>query len=448
MVELEELEEKFKIKLDEWQKKMILSESRYIIAKCGRKCGKTLAIAMRIVYRAMNRDYSNSDGICIISRGQRQAREVFMTVRQMLSSFFDFHKNIHKDEGAYTSMTMIRLPNGNKIHSLPSGYDGVTLRTYSFAEMYRDEDAFIPEAVDAAVGACLAVYGICEVRTSTPNGTGGGFYKAWFSGEYERFEMSTEQCPRVSKAFLKKEKNRMTKAEYAQEYLAKFIDIADSIFSGPMIANCTDPDIDFEELKKTCPVFVGVDFARFGEDYNAIALNYWKDGINHVKVHVIKSRWRTTEVVGKIASIIEEHGERFHTIVTDSGSMGGGAEDQLLEVFQMKDIPTYKLIGVQNQSRVPEEDGKRSKFLKVHLYRHLIRLMENGKIKFEDNIEIVRSLRSMKYKYTMYHDLTIYGHNNHACEAIVRAVFPILKGDEPYTDIYFGSVSHGDDITW
>src|SRR3990167_4025969 len=161
---LDDLLQKIRMQLDPWQREFVLAGDEKLILCCGRKSGKTEAMAVKIVMDLLSGECPQaSSGILITSRGQRQTKEVFMKVVAYLGFMgVKLQKEfaaIDEDTG-YATATQVVMPGryGNgKVYALSAGYDGVTLRTYSFWKVYRDEDAFIPDAVDAAMGACLAI---------------------------------------------------------------------------------------------------------------------------------------------------------------------------------------------------------------------------------------------------------------------------------------------------
>jgi len=60
------------------------------------------------------------------------------------------------------------------------------------------------------------------ILLSTPFGKGGYFYDAFSDPDFKHIHISSEDCKRIPKDFLAKEKQRLTKAEYMQEYLGEF----------------------------------------------------------------------------------------------------------------------------------------------------------------------------------------------------------------------------------
>lgn len=429
-ISLEDIEGIRKVKFGEWQRKFIESSHHSIVLCCGRKSGKTEAIAAKIALFAMNNIFpERCDGVCITSNGMRAAKDLLFTIHTILKMLGEeFQKDLQSDE-AYGSVTRLRLSNGNWIQAFPCGHQGDTIRPYNFIMLVEDEAAYIPDAVEEAISACLSVYGMQRIKSSSPAGPGGVFYDAYFSPDWERFHVKSSECSWVNKAFLAREKRKDPRS-YKQEYDAEFTDIADGIYPRQLIAACSGRQIDWEEVKKTAScLFLGADFAHFGEHENTVAYNYYKDGISYIKVTVKTSKYRTTESAGMIAAIAKSD-PKFKLVVTDQTGGGEGPTDILVETLGKR-----KVIGVKNQAR---EHGK---YMKVHLHNNLLTMMEQGKVVLDSDTAIVRSLRSMRWRYGLNNKLTIGGRDSHVAEAIVRAVFPLLI-KKPMGDIFFRAVEH------
>lgn len=419
-----------------WQKKFVQDESSLIVLKMGRKSGKTFACAFKIVLDILNHDFSHTDGILILSRGQRQASEIFATVKNMLQKTGIVFRNQWKEREAYASRTKLILPNGNKIYCLPAGYTGDTLRTYSFWKIIYDEAAYIPDDVYVSTDACLAVYGTQEIYASTPDLSSGKFYDIWHTLEASRYEKMTKECGLVSPDFLARKRQQLTKLDYQREYEGKFVEAAEGLFSRNLLAAITaERQFNYAELFSKSLVFLGIDFARFGKDDNVIAFCHWIESRAYVHVEVISSAFRTTHITGKILALIKQH-PNIKMVITDETGVGAGATDSLVE-----SIGKRRVIGIANQKKGNISDGRPRRFIKVDLYTNLIRLMENGRIVLDADIRIIRSLKSMRYSYTSQGDLTIYGHDSHIAEAIVRAVFPLMR-KKWRKEIAFAAVSH------
>jgi len=83
------------------------------------------------------------------------------------------------------------------------------------------------------------------VTLSTPAGTRGWWYEAWKSDErWERFKVTAEECPRISKAFLEEEKETIGQYFYEQEYCCIFNDAQEAAFRSEDIERIVKPGIE------------------------------------------------------------------------------------------------------------------------------------------------------------------------------------------------------------
>jgi len=245
MFTIEMLEESLRIKFDPWQREFIEAREPNLILCCGRKSGKTEAMAAKATLDLLNEPIPpESHGILLTSRGQRQTKELYIKTLMYLQAMgIRFTKelaNISENMG-YATATQIIMPDlfgRKKLYALSAGFDGTTLRVFSFWKIYRDEDAYQPDVIDTAIDACLAIYGVQEIRASTPNCNGGSFHDAYHNPDYRRWHVRTRDISHRHKGILKwllKQKKKMTRGEYAQEYEAEFTDISDSIYDKAII---------------------------------------------------------------------------------------------------------------------------------------------------------------------------------------------------------------------
>ena len=67
---------------------------------------------------------------------------------------------------------------------------------------------------------------------STPDGCSGFFYKTWTSGDEEwlRLTATAEDCPRISKRQLARDRAEFTEAFFRQEYMCEFGDREAALF--------------------------------------------------------------------------------------------------------------------------------------------------------------------------------------------------------------------------
>ena len=413
--------EPLEFKWDRWQQQ-VLDYDGDITIRSGRQVGKSEVIsekAMRIA--------TGNPGVIvmIVAASQRQSSLLFEKVRAKLDLMGG---DVYADK---PTLTKIDLSNGSRIYCLPTGRTGHFIRGFTIDVLIADEAAYIPEEVWKAIIPMIAVSkkerGMgWQILLSTPFGKGGYFFDSFTDDEFNQFHVSSEDCKRIPKKFLQKEKQRLTKAEYAQEYLGEFIDEWNQFFPTKLIKQCmTFIDWDFQKDKiNGSKLYLGVDIARYGGDENAMVIaELHKHRIKIVKVMTTK-RVSTTDTIFRIAELDKIY--RFSRIFVDDGGIGAAVTDSL------QDKLGRKVQGLNNSSKrlqVQGEEKKRGIF-KEDLYSNTLMLMETGKLELISNLKMLRSMKSITYQYgdSKYSRvIKIFGNYSHITEAVVRACWCIKE---------------------
>ena len=77
-----------------------------------------------------------------------------------------------------------------------------------------------------------------QILLSTPAGASGEFHRAWSSAEdWERVQITADQCSRISSEHLAAERIRLGDALYRQEYFGAFVSAPGSIFDAEVLAH-------------------------------------------------------------------------------------------------------------------------------------------------------------------------------------------------------------------
>jgi len=403
---------------DKWQRRVLDHEGNITI-RSGRQVGKSEVISAKAANFAMK--YPGTTAL-IIAASQRQSSLLFEKVRANL----DAEDDIYEEE---PTLTRIVLKNGSKIYSLPAGRTGYFIRGFTIDLLIADEAAYIPETVWLAVTPMLAVSRKLRkkgwtVLLSTPFGKGGYFYNSFTDPDFLQVHVSSEDCPRIPKDFLKKEKERMTKAQYRQEYQGEFTDEWNQFFQTALIKKCMT-FIEWSKKKdydSSARYYLGVDIARYGGDENAFVIcELQKDRIKIVRCFST-DRISTTDTIGRIMAINDEYG--FNRIFVDDAGVGGAVTDILIEKLGRK------VVGINNASKRLQIQGEEKKrgILKEDLYSNALMLMEVNKLEMISDLGLLKSLKSITYEYTGglgVRNLKIYGDYAHLAEALVRACWCI-----------------------
>jgi hypothetical protein len=406
-------------KWDKWQEK-ILATPGNITVRSGRQVGKSEVISHKAADFALNNPNTTT---LIIAASQRQSSLLFEKVRNNLDWRDEQKGLIYKEK---PTLTRILLTNGSRIYSLPAGRTGNFIRGFTIDMLIADEAAYIPETVWNSVLPMIAVsrqmksMGII-VLLSTPFGKGGYYYNTFTDPEFTAVHVSSEDCARIPKDFLKKERERMTKAEYRQEYQGEFTEEWNQFFSTELIKKCMS-FIEWNretDWKPQARYYLGVDIARYGGDENAFVIcEMLEDKFKIVKCQTT-SRVSTVDTMSRIE--VYDSIWRFSKIFIDDAGVGGSVTDVLINKLGRK------VVGLNNASKRFHMQGEEKKkgILKEDLYSNTLMLMETGKLSIISDLALLRSLKSITYEYNTTPgantNVKIYGDYAHLAEAMVRA---------------------------
>jgi len=403
---------KIRIKWDSWQQ-AVLDAVGNVSIRSGRQVGKSEVIGEKAVQFALANKGTTT---LIIAASQRQSSLLFEKIRGNL----DFMKDVYKER---PTLTRILLKNGSRIYSLPAGRTGYFIRGFTIDLLIADEAAYIPETVWNAVIPMIAVsrklrkLGLL-VLLSTPFGKGGFFYDSFTDKDFKSFHVSSEDCIRIPAEFLRKERARMTKAEYRQEYLGEFTEEYNQFFPTDLIKSCMS-FIEWDWKVDRVPgsnFYLGLDLARYGGDEVAyVVVEEWNARLKAVKC-LTRERVSTTATVGETGVLDDLWG--FRRLFTDSGGLGGPVLDQLQEKLGKR-----KVVGLDNSTKgiVVKGEEKRVKILKEDLYSHCLMLMETGRLQLISDLDLLRSMKSITFEYSSDKKIKIFGAYSHLTEALVRA---------------------------
>jgi len=395
------------MKLDKWQEMLIQEKEKNIVIRAGRQVGKSTGVALKAFFYAVENDHKT---VLIVAASQRQSGLLFEKVK---SIFLECAEEMIAENPTQTKLV---LTNGTRIYSLPAGRTGYTIRGFSIDLLIADEAAFIAEAVWVALIPMLAVTQGKVILLSTPFGKGGYYYRCFGDSDFRQFHLSSEQCPRIPKKFLRKEKQRLSKLEYAQEYLGEFIEELSQYFPTALIKErCNFMEWNFKkDFSAGKNYYLGVDVARYGGDQNAFVIaEMKKKRVKIIKV-LTTANITTVDTIGRILDLNSKF--KFRKIFIDDAGVGGGVTDVLIEKLKSK------VVGINNASRSIDARGKRRiRILKEDLYSNLLVLMEQKLIELIDLPELKRSLASVNFRYSENGRVVFYGNNTHIAEATIRA---------------------------
>jgi Terminase large subunit, T4likevirus-type, N-terminal len=221
--------------LDPWQTELLSSDDSRVLLNCCRQSGKSTMAAIMALHKALSDPGSLT--LCL-APSERQSKELFGKISTMFRSV---HGVAPPESDRKLGML---LPSGSRIEALPGtertirGFSGVGL-------LIVDEASRVDDSLYFAVRPMLAVSGGSLLMLSTPYGRRGVFHSEWTEGEgWERYKVPATQCPRIPEGFIEHERSTMPEWWFAQEYLCKFRETEDQVFTYADVAAARDDEIE------------------------------------------------------------------------------------------------------------------------------------------------------------------------------------------------------------
>lgn len=200
---------------DRHQKTVLRSHAPRALLNCTRQWGKSTVTAAKAVHHAWA--YSESL-VLVVSPTLRQSGEFVRKAARFLDRM-----HIGRKSDGLNEISLL-LPNGSRIVGLPGKEDNI--RGFSQPGLILvDEAARVPDAMFEAVTPMLAICDGPMWLMSTPSGKRGFFWDAWSGAkgaDWTRISVKATECPRISRAFLDRERKAMSQRAFAQEYLCEF----------------------------------------------------------------------------------------------------------------------------------------------------------------------------------------------------------------------------------
>jgi hypothetical protein len=221
---------------DAWQSDLLRSDAKQMILLCSRQSGKSTITSILALHQAI---YTANSLILLLSPSLRQSQELF----RKLQDFYNALESSSLPKATEESALRMELSNGSRIIALPGkestirGFSGVSL-------LVIDEASRVPDELYQSVRPMLAVSGGRIVLLSTPFGKRGFFYQEWADGQgWQKVKITADQCPRIDKEWLEREKAMIGDWWYLQEYFCEFVETDDSVFSYDDIQMALSADV-------------------------------------------------------------------------------------------------------------------------------------------------------------------------------------------------------------
>lgn len=409
------------LKLDDWQEEILKAEGNLCICS-GRQVGKSTIVSIKAAeYMANNPKKS----ILVISVTEDQAYEMILKILLHLNASYKKLISTGKDK---PTKSQIKLKNGSMVRCKAVGQSGYGVLGLTIDLLIVDEAAYMPEAVWKAVTPMLLTTGGNIILISTPNTKEGYFYECYTDAKlgFKTFHINSEEVAEKrdepSKSYMKewmaKEKIRMTTLNYAQQYLAQFLEELQQLFPDDLVKECMT-----EKRRTLLPsgnYYLGVDVARMGGDESTFEILFKKDKYLHQVENIMITKAFLKTTTEQILELNKKY-DRIKKIGIDDGGLGVAVFEQLL----MEEGTRRKVEALNNASRsLDRDDTRHKKLLKEDMYFNLLGLMERREIRFLDDAEIATSLKSVIVEENpKTKDIIIYGRYTHIAEGLIRAAW-------------------------
>jgi len=221
---------------DPWQADLLRSRGKQTILNCSRQSGKSTVSSILALDEA---SYHPPALVLLLSPSLRQSSELF---RKMKESYGALGADVVPV--AQESALRLELENGSRIVCLPG--KEASIRGFSkVALLVVDEASRVPDELYQAIRPMLAVSGGRLILLSTPFGKRGFFHHEWTEGgaDWHRVQISADQCPRIPKDWLAKERAAIGDWWFRQEYGCEFTDTQDQVFRYEDVMGALDPSV-------------------------------------------------------------------------------------------------------------------------------------------------------------------------------------------------------------
>lgn len=206
----------------EYQVKFLRDMHSRIIVCAGRQVGKSWITAARAVWFAFSRPGSVT---LIVSPSLGQSILMFDKVLDYALGS-EMRKSV-----TWKTRTVIRFSNKSEIRALPCGPHGKMIRGNSADLIIVDEAAFVPEKIITEVAIpMLAAKNGSIILISSPCDKKHFFYRMFNSPRWSRYHFKTEDNPSVSKQFLEETREDVGESSFRREYLAEFVEDEDTFY--------------------------------------------------------------------------------------------------------------------------------------------------------------------------------------------------------------------------
>jgi len=389
------------------QQEVLLHPAKNKVIVSGRRSGKTELIAVEWTRGAVLDVYHSQ---ILIAPTYKQAMIVFDKILEIITKagVYDDIEKITKQP-----YPKIEWKNGAWI-DFASADNPNSIRGFAYDRVGKDESAFIKKGADNAIKPLTYDKGAPVWEFTSPWGKGDVwekwqrckgddpdwacfhyYYKDNCNPETGETYLSEEGIKEIEKDILEYGEDSI----YVQcEIYGKFVEDRDVYFSRELVESCIEDYNIPVEINKRFSYWLGVDFARMGQD-KSVFIPLMGYGGDYKVNDIIETQHKLlTDAIGRVSNMESEY--NFVRCLLDETGLGSGPTDILNEKFG------YKVKGIYFTIRS-----------KMDMYSHLKKLMSQGKLKIPNHKKLIFELMDLRYEIMSNGDLKLHhsekGHDDY-----------------------------------
>jgi len=361
-----------------YQQEIYQNQKRELIVNKSRQVGVSYSIACWALLQAI----FNEKTELIISPSLRQSKHMMDYIYQHLNHLRNDFTIRLKEE----TKTSIIFTEGGEIHSLPNSAN--TVRGYKADDIYIDEFAHFTNQTDEEVIEALlpSTSRGGNIRyISTPFGDQNLFYQYWNKKQLpgnngmDRLLINWKDCPDFKPENIGSIKQTIGEDAFQQEYNNQFLsDLEGQEFPMTLIQSCINPELEYRECTKDKSYIGGADIGREHDLTAFVALEQTEDKYRLVFKKTMK-QVPYKEQLNFFNYILNNY--HFGNFVIDESGIGNMLAEEIATGHRIERI-TFN-----NEN-------------KQEMVGNLKKIMQEGKLEFPDDPQLIASIRAIRRIYT------------------------------------------------
>lgn len=415
------------VKPHDYQVPFLDSEATYLVATGGRRSGKTMMAMLSCLDTALT--VADCD-VLVFPANENKGREAIGEMVRILD-----RAGLRSRMALDPTSMMIEFPgNWSRVRALPptAGQGrGEGARTM---KVWIDEAGMQRSSLWSDLRYVLMdnqARGAQAILTGTPWGARTHFfydsYRRGLDGDpdYKSFTWPTELNPKVSKAWLERERARLNSMEAASELDGEWVDAAGAFLSHELIErNVADVELAaWEDMAGPARMALGIDFGVKFDLSAAVAvgrLPVWRFNPDRPPVPVfgvvgLKVWPAGTELHRVVGEVVSGNAARWSVVCPEENGAGAQPSQDVRRLMAARsdeeDWPVY-LRPVATSART-----------KQHGYGLIRSLLERGQLVLPRDPDLLRQLGNLRYDISDFGSMRIEAENARIHDDVVDALY-------------------------